>query len=548
MDAPQPRLEKALVAAVLAIGVILRLGFAFAADRHSLVTVVTDDAFYYVQTARHIVAGHGSTFDGIHPTNGYHPLWMAVNLPIAALVADPVGMVRAVLAVSVACSLLTAMLLYAVVRRMCRHWLVPLLAVILYTLNARAVVGSLNGLETSLSTLLFTALLAFTVAEAHAAERPGPLRDAALGLLLGLLFLARTDNVFFAAAFFLAGVALVGEGARLRRAAIAAAVAAALAVPWVLWSWVEFGSPVQVSGLSIPYVHHELYRLEGHSAGEFVWRSARRFLGFLYEGLRGEIGYARPFTAAGLLLSAAIFARRWRTCSAAARRIALVLLGLLAASVAHIFVHTAIRWYPRPWYFDAMMVLLPAVFGIALGVFDPGAAFERLVRARRPAANPWNALTRTLLGLALAAAVAATAAASVRALRRGDWPWAREMVDAADWLRDNTAEGDVAAAFNAGIFATFSGRPVVNLDGAINNAAYTALRRKRLMEFMRQASVKLYVDFQPAMSDHFAPFFGDLAARVPMPVVHEIDRPDVRWGDSHIQIRRLEWPPAQGDP
>ena len=35
-----------------------------------------DDFFYYAQVARHIAQGAGSTFDGVHLTNGYHPLWL----------------------------------------------------------------------------------------------------------------------------------------------------------------------------------------------------------------------------------------------------------------------------------------------------------------------------------------------------------------------------------------------------------------------------------------------------------------------------------------
>jgi len=34
-----------------------------------LLRVVPDDAFYYLQIARHLAAGHGSTFDGIHPAD-----------------------------------------------------------------------------------------------------------------------------------------------------------------------------------------------------------------------------------------------------------------------------------------------------------------------------------------------------------------------------------------------------------------------------------------------------------------------------------------------
>src|SRR5579883_1358590 len=37
-----------------------------------------DDFFYYLQIARNFAEHGRSTFDGVTPTNGYHPLWMIV--------------------------------------------------------------------------------------------------------------------------------------------------------------------------------------------------------------------------------------------------------------------------------------------------------------------------------------------------------------------------------------------------------------------------------------------------------------------------------------
>ena len=47
-----------------------------------------DDAFYYFGIARNVAHGHGSTFDGINPTNGYHPLWMLI---VGAVLRGRVG-------------------------------------------------------------------------------------------------------------------------------------------------------------------------------------------------------------------------------------------------------------------------------------------------------------------------------------------------------------------------------------------------------------------------------------------------------------------------
>ena len=62
-----------------------------------------DDAFYYFGIARNVAHGHGSTFDGIDPTNGYHPLWMLVAVPLFAAGADGTSAVRALLVVQVLC-------------------------------------------------------------------------------------------------------------------------------------------------------------------------------------------------------------------------------------------------------------------------------------------------------------------------------------------------------------------------------------------------------------------------------------------------------------
>ena len=45
----------------------------------------TDDAFYYFKTAQNIAEGNGITFDGLASTNGFHPLWMIICVPIFSL-------------------------------------------------------------------------------------------------------------------------------------------------------------------------------------------------------------------------------------------------------------------------------------------------------------------------------------------------------------------------------------------------------------------------------------------------------------------------------
>ena len=48
-----------------------------------------DDAYYYFVIARHMAAGEGPTFDGLHYTSGFHPLWLFICTGIALMVHDP---------------------------------------------------------------------------------------------------------------------------------------------------------------------------------------------------------------------------------------------------------------------------------------------------------------------------------------------------------------------------------------------------------------------------------------------------------------------------
>ncbi len=79
---------------------------------------IRDDAYYYFKVAENISEGHGSTLDGIHPTNGYHPLWLLICIPIFALARyDLILPLRILAIVTGLLQYGAAMLLYQLLRR-----------------------------------------------------------------------------------------------------------------------------------------------------------------------------------------------------------------------------------------------------------------------------------------------------------------------------------------------------------------------------------------------------------------------------------------------
>ncbi|MEA2572754.1 MAG: hypothetical protein QOH93_52 [Chloroflexia bacterium] len=534
-----------------------------------------DDAFYYFQTARHIAAGDGSTFDGLHPTNGYHPLWMLLLVPLATAAQDPVALTRLALALSILCAVLSATLLYLLLRRLTGIWWVPPLGAGLYFLNAQAIVSNLNGLETSLSTLLFVTSVYLV---AHSTGKRQTRRQAVLlGLILGLLFLARTDNVFYIATLLL--VVLVREwksekAPSIRTLAgvaakpgIAITVAAAIIAPWLAWNLVNLGSIIQTSGFAVPYLLQESYRLEGHTGSEFFQHSLGQFLSFLRLGFFNFLAMPALLFVPAAVLSAIVLGYTWRNrdrsyeqrdwrsslaSSGPLRAASGLVLALWVGGIVLVFVHTFVRWNPRDWYFDQMIALSALTFCLALVALNPGETITQLLQLvlRRWAPRisediPALATLRRIVSvagtIALASLLLVPLALGSMRLWNGIYPHQVEFLDAAQWLKANTQPGEISAGFNSGITGFFSDRAVVNLDGVMDNAAYPAITKKDLAAFMKQSQVRYYVDFDPQMFDLYSEFLGPEIARVKLVPLAAFERPDIQWYHSAVRVYRLDW-------
>jgi hypothetical protein len=78
VSAPGTRTRDRTLAALLAAWTLLLAGILLASGAG----VTREDGYYYLQIARNAALGHGSTYDGVTPTNGYHPLWMLALVPV----------------------------------------------------------------------------------------------------------------------------------------------------------------------------------------------------------------------------------------------------------------------------------------------------------------------------------------------------------------------------------------------------------------------------------------------------------------------------------
>ncbi|MBN1305548.1 MAG: hypothetical protein JXA13_14005 [Anaerolineales bacterium] len=160
-----------------------------------------DDAYYYYKVAQNISEGNGSTFDGINPANGYHPLWMLLCIPIFALArSDLILPLRILLIVMALLNAGTAILIYRMTARIF-HKPIAMLAASYWAFSSFVFVSVTQfGLETGLATFSVALLLErMQVFELNWRKQSPTLKQIALLAVFALLAqFSRLDLVFLA--------------------------------------------------------------------------------------------------------------------------------------------------------------------------------------------------------------------------------------------------------------------------------------------------------------------------------------------------------------
>lgn len=216
---------------------------------------MADDSLFYLVIGENLAAGHGATFNGAMPTNGFQPLWgLIVSMTVAVVemlgLGSPISEIRAVVLVGWALLAFGLIVLQRLLRTLDVGLIgqVTALTVAIGFLSGwRSTVGS----EANLVFLLLVGSLYSVVKLTGDVPASAPrwrLRSVS-GLLLGLMMLARLDTVFVAGAAVLA-LLIAGQGGpvrRLRTAVNVGGVAVIVVAPYLLWNVHEFGALSPIS-------------------------------------------------------------------------------------------------------------------------------------------------------------------------------------------------------------------------------------------------------------------------------------------------------------
>ena len=476
---PAPRWLSVITAAALASAAALcvwALVEMVRAPEDLVLTHVVDDAYYYVAVAEDLAEGRAPSFDdGLSVTTGFHPGFAFALAGLYRLLPDlnAWGQTRALLALSAAFHLLTAYALLILLRRLVRPTIAAL-AVALWLINPvtlsvlwEGVESGLYGFAIALVLLALSTILLRDSADSDGADREWRFAGRALGRAANV----RSDAIVIALIAAVAALALRPRSRRRgKQVALMTGVAGLTFVPWLMYSYSLTGHLTQDSG-TMKQLWREV-KLAGAGLPGTVTFSLILMRRYLESAAAAMPGFD-VLAALGLGVAlAGRFNRLWHDRTPV--RAGLLLSIFAAAAVLALAAAYGLFFDGfRPWYF------MPAAVGAPLTV----AVLLDLATTYLQQQGKLAIATMVMLLPLLAWPLYAENLHDT-VTRPGRHLFSTETYQVAQWQRANTPEDARIGAFNAGIWAQFSERTVVNLDGLMNTDAVRASRERRLGEFI----------------------------------------------------------------
>lgn len=454
-------------------------------DFNSLLTsYLADDAFYYFKIAANISNLHRITYDGEQLSNGFHPLWMVLIAPFYTAANDGVDFVYRVQWIMLCCALLTVVALYLTVLRLRAGWWCATVVTAIFCVHSTFVDMQMNGLETSLNTLvlllLFNAFLTIFLNPAVFLRR-----YVYFGFMAAATFLTRTDNGITLLLLFvaLAWVSRRHVAQCWPRLFVSGMVALLLVSPWLLWNQIHFGSLIQGSGKVETIYWGEPHFSWGATAYKLLLTPLRT-----YENLQvfsslfiSPVGDASWM--AGILLvvvgSVILFFLMNRCKSPALCALAVFFIAVFAVFCYH----AGFRSFVRTWYH----IPVGLVFLLLL------AGLLHSMEKSRPAI--------ALAGLCLSALWLASVLwlhSPAKLAGAVETPSSHTVV--ADWINANVGQDAVVGSMNSGVLSYLVKRKVVNLDGVVDQRSMRAHWEKRRAAYLHERGIRYLVDNDGALA------------------------------------------------
>jgi hypothetical protein len=465
---------------VAALGMpVAAIAVSIEASLPELIDSFFDDAYYYFEVAQNIARGQGSTFDGISLTNGYHPLWMLLLVPIFKLGLDHAGALIMVRLLQSAIWSASVGIVFIMASRLgARVAFSPALVVLVYLSDFW-----FAGMESGLALLLLAAALIST--RRWASPLPPGSGRWATGSLLAMAVLARLDLVFAVGVVVVWGMLSAPERhaiPKLRATLAISMPTAAVLMVYLALNLVVFGVPTPVSGMAKslggPFLNLEVVRVFlGHTpiqapvVGDF---SAGVLLGLTV--VPAIVLLRRNAVGSGQLLGWSRDASRW---------LEAVLWVLIASCCVQLGYFTFTSSWPLwRWYY----YYLPLLMVVAIAVLAQW-CLQRFGHSRGG-----TTIVSLLMSVILVVVLVRWLQYRFDLDRTGSWNYQTHSVELAEFLNTFPADAVFAMGDRAGSLSYLLERPLIQLEGLVNSAEYLdAVKSGEAHRFLQQHGIDYYI-------------------------------------------------------
>lgn len=532
---------------------------------------VVDDFFYYLQVATNIAQGGSSSLDGINPTNGFHPLFMAVLVFLEPYSGgDKSQFVHLALSILVVCHVLTAMFLGLAGQKLIGNSRASVGIALLWLLWPLTQPFPMMGMESSL-------LSCFMASTFYAFLRiDGSLRnDLFLGVSLTLVFFARTDaallviilNGFLLYRFYL--MERLATKVVLRRLISINIITVILAGAYVVGNVVSYGHPVQMSGRVKSVRTLGPHWQENMNSFEKILRITK--INLLDKNSTGHKRFRRATMILFVLLLAEIVAARSRK----RRWLPEITRGEWLVFVAAMYLYfLAFRgevftwWYPAhlmvmvvlfvrfsrqlsvpvaiPWLVYAILVHLYYITG--QGYFDSYWYLLQWTVVSAIYVGVWISKLFSVLPNKLVTAIVLSSVVYVIVEHESKKPLERKaprptyfLYEVAQWANTNLPEDVSIGAYNAGVLAYFSRNNVTNLDGVINNSSGSAIVNHKLGKYVEDSKIEYLLDYKGSIYASVTYAQDNFIRRLFRPV-HNFGNPSTWKGGGDVLLLKRKKP------
>lgn len=440
-----------------------------------------DDGFFYTEIAKNIATGVGSTFDGIHPTNGYHPLWMALLVSLSALVPDYEGsFFTAQLSMAMMFNILSIYVLWRTTGLFTENVPVRMVATALYAIHPRIVYATINGMETSL--LLFTfSVFSYWIATWFFSEERSTRLYTAIAIASSLVILTRTD--FFIITSIVIFGCIVLRTREWRPLLVVWGSTCVLIALYALYNALVFGSAVPVNAAATTIETHMLLHvpLIPTTVVEAFWILKHGAFFLLSDLIDRQLVIAIPTGAllfgglgVGLLLSTEARARYTRHFT--------YLMLLIGSSGVLLFINSFIRYWNSDYYFVFWNLIIAIMFTIVLAEVARRMQFAGFVAA----------VTLIIIG-------GASYYINYQKVYAADFAYTNGMyatVEPARWVDEHIPRDEKIGSFRrAGALSFFdTSHVIVNLDGKVNNDILPYKQRQEIIDYMVEYDIEYLVE------------------------------------------------------